>query len=172
MSSVVACLVHYAGCYRRWTNPAVTASISGIPLLTGQLCGVVVVPPANPCRALKWVKLDTCQRRLSNVHQTLSDAGRLAGYTAICPQACACWGAGRDARCTRDCPVANKIFFWPPYKSTPWLSEQKSVQNFLTYTRVYTVTFAFVINIDVVCYRNMAEGDTSAEWKPAAAGVW
>jgi len=61
----MACLAHYAGRYRRWTYPPVAASIHGLPLLTGQLCGVVAVPPANPCHALKWVKLDTCWRWLS-----------------------------------------------------------------------------------------------------------
>lgn len=36
-------------------------------------------------------------------------------------------------------PSYCRIYSWLPYKSTPWLSEQKSVQNLSTYAWVYTV---------------------------------
>jgi len=83
-----------------------------------------------PHHALKWVKLDTYRRRL-----TLSDAGRLAGYTAICPQACACWGAGCDVRCTRDCPAAN--FFSDPHISRPPDFQSKNLSKIFRLMREY-----------------------------------
>jgi len=46
----------------------------------------------------------------------------------------------------------QKYFLWPVYKSTPQLLGRKFVQNFSTYTRVYTVTAKYEVKKYKVIY--------------------
>ena len=73
---------------------------------------------------------------------------RPAGWVAICLQVCACWGAGRDAPCTTNCPPATTFFSDPNISQPPDFQSKNLSKIFATYMRVYTVCY-------LECSRNL-----------------
>ena len=120
-------------------------------------------PHANPCYAVKWVKLDSCIEWPS--------AGVWTKRHRLCT---VIWrgevlAAGRDAQCTIDCPPTKK-FLWPPYKSTDWLweqttsnmSEHSRKSQTLTYTQISLLISLYILSSSYICMAGIHKQESPA----------